>query len=48
MTGAEELRVKESDRIQSMADGLVTLGIDAQSTADGIVIVGGELGEGMF
>ncbi|MDC0173390.1 bifunctional prephenate dehydrogenase/3-phosphoshikimate 1-carboxyvinyltransferase, partial [Gammaproteobacteria bacterium] len=35
-----------SDRIQSMADGLVTLGIDAQSTADGIVIVGGELGGG--
>lgn len=46
LTGAEELRVKESDRIQSMADGLVTLGIDAQSTADGIVIVGGELGGG--
>lgn len=43
LTGAEELRVKESDRIQSMADGLVTLGIDAQATADGIVIVGGEL-----
>ena len=43
LTGAEELRVKESDRIQSMADGLVTLGIDARSTVDGIVIVGGEL-----
>ena len=25
LSGAEELRVKESDRIQSMADGLVTL-----------------------
>ena len=46
LTGAEELRVKESDRIQSMADGLVTLGIDAQPTADGIRIVGGQIGSG--
>jgi 3-phosphoshikimate 1-carboxyvinyltransferase len=46
LTGAEELRVKESDRIQSMADGLVTLGIDAQSTPDGIRINGGQLGSG--
>lgn len=44
LTGAEELRVKESDRIQVMADGLVALGIDAQPTPDGIVIVGGEMG----
>jgi 3-phosphoshikimate 1-carboxyvinyltransferase len=29
LTGAEELRVKESDRIQVMADGLQTLGISA-------------------
>jgi 3-phosphoshikimate 1-carboxyvinyltransferase len=40
LTGAEELRVKESDRIQVMADGLEILGIDAQPTADGIVIQG--------
>ena len=46
LTGAEELRVKESDRIQSMADGLSALGIDAQPTADGIRIVGGQLGSG--
>jgi len=46
LTGAEELRVKESDRIQSMADGLNALGIDAQPTADGIRIVGGQLGSG--
>lgn len=46
LTGAEELRVKESDRIQVMADGLVTLGIDARATADGIVIQGGSLGSG--
>ncbi len=46
LTGAEELRVKESDRIQSMADGLQILGIDARPTADGIVIQGGQLGSG--
>ena len=38
---AEELRVKESDRIQVMADGLVALGVDANPTADGISIEGG-------
>ena len=40
LRGAEELRVKESDRIQVMADGLETLGIDAKPTEDGIVIQG--------
>ena len=43
LTGAGELRVKESDRIQVMADGLVTLGIDAQATPDGMIIEGGIL-----
>lgn len=46
LTGAEELRVKESDRIQAMADGLQILGIDAKSTADGIIINGGVIGSG--
>jgi len=46
LRGAEELRVKESDRIQVMADGLTTLGIDAKPTADGIVIQGGTMGGG--
>lgn len=46
LTGAEELRVKESDRIQSMADGLIALGIDAKPTPDGMVIQGGQLGSG--
>jgi len=41
LRGAEELRVKESDRIQVMADGLRTLGIDAQPTPDGMIIEGG-------
>ncbi|HEX6591541.1 MAG TPA: 3-phosphoshikimate 1-carboxyvinyltransferase, partial [Moraxellaceae bacterium] len=46
LTGAEELRVKESDRIQVMADGLTILGIQAQPTPDGIIIQGGQLGSG--
>ncbi len=40
--GAAELRVKESDRIQGMADGLQTLGVQAQPTPDGMVIEGRE------
>lgn len=40
VTGAEELRVKESDRIAVMADGLRVLGVDAEPTPDGIVIEG--------
>ncbi len=46
LTGAEELRVKESDRIQVMADGLIALGVDAKPTPDGIVIQGGPIGSG--
>ena len=46
LSGAEELRVKESDRIQVMADGLITLGIQAEPTADGIRIQGGSMGGG--
>lgn len=41
LTGAEELRVKESDRIQVMADSLQAVGIDAQPTEDGMIIKGG-------
>jgi len=47
LTGAEELRVKESDRIQGMAEGLSTLGIAAEPTADGIRIRGGALTGGV-
>jgi 3-phosphoshikimate 1-carboxyvinyltransferase len=46
LTGAEELRVKESDRIQAMADGLNALGVVANPAADGIAIRGGVLGGG--
>ena len=43
LTGAEELRVKESDRIQAMADGLQALGIQADPTPDGIRVQGGTI-----
>lgn len=46
LSGAEELRVKESDRIQVMADGLQALGISAEPTPDGITIVGGPISGG--
>lgn len=40
LTGAKELRVKESDRIAVMAEGLQTLGIDCTVTDDGLIIEG--------
>lgn len=43
LRGAAELRVKESDRIGVMADGLRALGIDARPTDDGMLIEGGAL-----
>lgn len=42
LRGAEELRVKESDRIQVMADGLAAVGVDTMVTPDGIIIQGGQ------
>lgn len=47
VSGAEELRVKESDRIQAMVDGLKILGADIEGTADGAVIKGGMLSGGV-
>jgi 3-phosphoshikimate 1-carboxyvinyltransferase len=44
LSGAAELRVKESDRIQVMADGLAACGIAATPRPDGIVIQGGDIG----
>jgi 3-phosphoshikimate 1-carboxyvinyltransferase len=41
VSGAAELRVKESDRIQVMADGMLRMGIHAESTPDGMIIEGG-------
>jgi 3-phosphoshikimate 1-carboxyvinyltransferase len=40
-SGLEELRVKESDRITAMADGLRRLGVQVEETPDGAVVLGG-------
>lgn len=44
--GASELRVKESDRIATMAEGLRALGIRVDETPDGASIHGGTLHDG--
>ena len=43
LSGAEELRVKESDRIASMAEGLTRLGIVNEVMPDGIRVQGGQM-----
>jgi 3-phosphoshikimate 1-carboxyvinyltransferase len=40
--GAEELRVKETDRLAAMADGLTVLGVENQLHPDGLWIRGGD------
>jgi 3-phosphoshikimate 1-carboxyvinyltransferase len=40
ISGAAELRVKESDRIQAMADGLSALGVSVETRPDGMRIEG--------
>ena len=46
VTGAAELRVKESDRIAAMCDGLARLGVSALAQPDGAIITGGPIGGG--
>jgi len=46
VTGASELRVKESDRLAVMAAGLGQLGIECELLPDGIRIQGGGIGGG--
>lgn len=41
LTGAAELRVKESDRIASMAAGLTALGLAVEQAPDGMTLTGG-------
>ena len=48
LRGAEELRVKESDRIASMAEGLTQLGIGNVVHPDGIAVTGGEFSGGVI
>ncbi len=40
LRGARELRVKESDRIAAMADGLIAMGVSCEVLEDGIIIDG--------
>ena len=47
LTGAEELRHKESDRIAVMIAGLKILGVNCQELPDGAAITGGALSSGM-
>lgn len=44
--GAAELRIKESDRIQAIAQGLEILGIDVVTFEDGMQVSGGKIGGG--
>jgi 3-phosphoshikimate 1-carboxyvinyltransferase len=46
LTGAKELRVKESDRIAAMCKGLETLGIETEEFEDGMRVRGGKLAGG--
>jgi 3-phosphoshikimate 1-carboxyvinyltransferase len=46
ISGAAELRVKESDRLAAMATGLRSLGIKVDEVADGATIHGGRIGAG--
>lgn len=43
LTGAGELRVKESDRIAAMTGGLAALGIRSEAHGDGMRVIGGSL-----
>jgi 3-phosphoshikimate 1-carboxyvinyltransferase len=46
VTGAAELRVKESDRLAAMADGLRALGVAVEQLRDGLRIRGGPVSGG--
>jgi 3-phosphoshikimate 1-carboxyvinyltransferase len=41
ITGAGELRVKESDRITALAESLAAVGIEARESPDGLEVTGG-------
>lgn len=42
VTGAGELRVKESDRIRAVVDNLRSLGVDAEELPDGFIVRGSD------
>jgi 3-phosphoshikimate 1-carboxyvinyltransferase len=46
ITGGKRLREKESDRISSVTEGLLAVGIHCEEKDDGLVISGGEIAGG--
>ena len=46
VSGAGELRVKESDRIEAMVTGLRAIGVQAGETPDGMIVEGGRIAGG--
>ena len=48
LTGCEELRVKESDRIRSVVQGLERLGVKVEERPDGMIIEGGTVQGGQI
>jgi len=43
ITGAEELRHKESDRISAMVEGLSNIGVTVEERRDGMIVTGGTI-----
>ncbi len=46
VSGAEELRAKESDRISVMVEGLRNIGVEVEERRDGMVVTGGVIAGG--
>ncbi|RBP51477.1 3-phosphoshikimate 1-carboxyvinyltransferase [Arenicella xantha] len=46
VSGAEELRHKESDRISAMVEGMRAIGVDVEERRDGMLITGGKIAGG--
>jgi len=46
--GAQELRVKESDRLSALARNLAALGVEVREHTDGLEITGGPVGGGVI
>ncbi len=48
LRGAAEMRIKESDRIAVMEEGLLRLGVDVEALPDGMIIQGGDIEGGVI
>ena len=48
LRGAEELRLKESDRLHALAEGLRVLGLQVEELPDGLDLQGGPVGGGFL